>query len=99
MESIYTELALYGSKHECARTDHGFSPISEVCDGTVSLTILFTFVTLRREALVPRLTSRLTGTYVKSLKAPLPLENNDTLKCSSGSFAHTLRYVVNVENC
>ena len=27
------------------------------------------------------------------------LENNDTLKCSSDSFAHTLRYVVNVENC
>ena len=38
MESIYTELALYGSKLECARTDHVFSPISEVCDGTVSLT-------------------------------------------------------------
>ena len=27
------------------------------------------------------------------------LENNDTLKCSSDSFAHTLRYVNNVENC
>ena len=27
------------------------------------------------------------------------LENNDTSKCSSDSFAHTLRYVVNVENC
>ena len=27
------------------------------------------------------------------------LENNDILKCSSHSFAHTLRYVVNVENC
>ena len=26
------------------------------------------------------------------------LENNDTLKCSSANFAHTLRYVVNVEN-
>jgi hypothetical protein len=26
------------------------------------------------------------------------LENNDTLKCSPDSFAHTLRYVVNVEN-
>ena len=37
MESIYTELALYGSKHECARTDNVFFPISEVCDGTVSL--------------------------------------------------------------
>ena len=37
MESIYTELALYGSKNECARTDNVFSPISEVCDGTVSL--------------------------------------------------------------
>ena len=39
MESIYTELALYGSKNECARTDTVFLPISEVCDGTVSLTI------------------------------------------------------------
>ena len=38
MESIYTELALYGSKNECARTDTVLLPISEVCDGTVSLT-------------------------------------------------------------
>ena len=37
MESIFTKLALYGSKNECARTDNVFSPISEVCDGTVSL--------------------------------------------------------------
>ena len=37
MESIYTELALYGSKNEGARTDTVFLPISEVCDGTVSL--------------------------------------------------------------
>jgi hypothetical protein len=37
MKSIYTELALYGSKNECARTDTVFLPISEVCDGTVSL--------------------------------------------------------------
>ena len=29
----------------------------------------------------------------------LQLENNDTLKCSYDSFAHTLIYVVNVENC
>ena len=37
MESIYTKLALYGSKGECARTDNVFFPISEVCDGKVSL--------------------------------------------------------------
>ena len=37
MESIYTRLALYGSKNLCARTDTVFLPISEVCDGTVSL--------------------------------------------------------------
>ena len=36
MESIYTELALCGSKHECARTDTVFFPISEVSKGTVS---------------------------------------------------------------
>ena len=37
MKNIYTELALYGSKNECARTDTIFLPISEVCDGKVSL--------------------------------------------------------------
>ena len=39
MESIYTELALYGSKIECARTDNVFFLISEVFDGTVSLIV------------------------------------------------------------
>ena len=38
MERIYTKLALYGSRNECARTDTVFLPISEVCNGTVSLT-------------------------------------------------------------
>ena len=37
MESIYTELALYGSRNECARTNTVFLPISEVCDGKISL--------------------------------------------------------------
>ena len=37
MESIYTKLALYGRKNECTRTDNVFFPISEVCNGTVSL--------------------------------------------------------------
>ena len=36
MESIYIELALYGIKNECARTDTVFLPISEVCNDTVS---------------------------------------------------------------
>ena len=40
MESIYTELALYGSKNECARTDTVILPIYQVCDGTVSLSII-----------------------------------------------------------
>ena len=35
MESIYTNLALYGSKNECAKTDTVFLLISEVCNGTV----------------------------------------------------------------
>ena len=39
MESIYSELALSGSKNECARTDTVFFPISEVSDGTVSLSM------------------------------------------------------------
>ena len=37
MESICTELALYGSINEFARTDNVFFPISEVCDDKVSL--------------------------------------------------------------
>ena len=37
MESIDTELALCGRKNECARTDAVSFPISEVCDGMVSL--------------------------------------------------------------
>ena len=37
MESIYTRLALSGSKKECARTDNVFPPISEVYDCKVSL--------------------------------------------------------------
>ena len=37
MEIINTVLALYGSKNECARTDNVFMPISEVCNGTISL--------------------------------------------------------------
>ena len=37
MEIIFNELALYGRKNECARTDNVFLPISEVCNGTVSL--------------------------------------------------------------
>ena len=37
MASLYTELALYSSKNDHARTDTVFLPISEVCDGTVSL--------------------------------------------------------------
>ena len=37
MESIYTELALYGNKNECARTGNEFFLISEICDDTVSL--------------------------------------------------------------
>ena len=37
MEIICTELALYCSKNECARTDTVSLHISEVCDGTVSL--------------------------------------------------------------
>ena len=36
-EYIYTELALYVSKNECARTDNVYFPMFEVCDGTVSL--------------------------------------------------------------
>ena len=43
MESIYTELALYGSKNEGARTDTVFLPISKVCNGMVSLGEVYMF--------------------------------------------------------
>ena len=44
MESIYPELALCGSQNECARTDTVFFPISEVSEGTVSLTNLIPLI-------------------------------------------------------
>ena len=37
MESIYSELALFGRTYLCARTDNVFFLISEVSKGTVSL--------------------------------------------------------------
>ena len=46
MESICTDLALYGSKNECSRTDTVFLPISEVCNGTVSLDLGYSTVIL-----------------------------------------------------
>ena len=39
MGNMYTKLALYGTKNEFARTDNVFIPISEVCNGTVSLVV------------------------------------------------------------
>ena len=47
MESIYTELALYGSNNECARSDTVFLPISQVCNGMVSLALLVTTILLK----------------------------------------------------
>ena len=47
MECMYTKLALYGSKNECARTDYVFSPISQVCDGLISL-LRITTINLRQ---------------------------------------------------
>ena len=41
MESIYTELALYGSNNECARADNIYFPISEVCNGMISLMLQY----------------------------------------------------------
>ena len=43
MEGIYTKLALYGIKNECARTECVYLPISEVCHGTVFLRFLHHF--------------------------------------------------------
>ena len=39
MKSMFTGLALCGSKYECARTDNVSFAVSEVCDGTVFLNI------------------------------------------------------------
>ena len=46
MESIYLELALYGSKNECTKTDIVFFPISAVWEGMVSLQILHSALVL-----------------------------------------------------
>ena len=46
MKSIYTELALYDNKKQCARTDTVFLTISEVCNGTVSLIDASMFLSL-----------------------------------------------------
>ena len=43
MKSIYTELALYGSKNESARNDNVLCPISEICNSMVSLKELQVF--------------------------------------------------------
>ena len=51
MESIHTELAHYGSKNECARTDTDFLPISEICDGTVSLFRIFKMYSISMDIL------------------------------------------------
>ena len=42
MESLNPELALYGSKNECARTNIVLLPISEVSTGAVSLRAVYT---------------------------------------------------------
>ena len=52
MESIYTKLALYGRKNESARTDTVFLPMSEVCNGTVSLESLALYCLLRKRPIL-----------------------------------------------
>ena len=41
MEGVYANLALCGGGDECAGTGTVFLPITEVCNGTVSLIYLF----------------------------------------------------------
>ena len=53
MESIYIELALYGSKNECARTDNVYFAISEVCDGMDSLNLFDISNTVANFAIIP----------------------------------------------
>ena len=47
MECIYTELALYSSNNECVRADNVFPPISEICDGTVSLRVVYLLLSMK----------------------------------------------------
>ena len=49
MKSRFTELALYGSTTLCGRTDTVFLPLSQVCDGTVSLILLAFTKTFRNK--------------------------------------------------
>ena len=63
MESIYTDLALYGNKNEFARTNTVFLTISEVCEVTVSFTN-FDILVLASPG----------GKYWQSLFSALPLQ-------------------------
>ena len=70
MESIYTELALYGSRNECTKTDNVFSPISEVCDGTVSLVVVNTMYARTCRGRGGRLSGWLVGEWVPAQQLP-----------------------------
>ena len=70
----------------------------EVCK-TVRPTFQYIFV-LQFRGEGPENLSRICPIVMCFFRTSSPqLENNDTSKCSSDSFAHTLRYVINVENC
>ena len=67
MESTYTDLALYGGKNLCARTDNGFSPISEVFDGMVSLSEMSQTPVGRSKPVLGRVTLHTSSSKQKKL--------------------------------
>ena len=71
MESIYPELALCGSKNECGRTETVFLNLSEVSEGTVSLSEDEAF-------LIKILVPRCAGTFCLSSLLILFLPEHDS---------------------
>ena len=65
MESVYKELALYGSKNLCARTDTVFLPISEVCDGTVYLGFNISLCFFSFNEGISKTSNNIFGSYAK----------------------------------
>ena len=72
MESIYPELALCGSKNECARTDTVFVHLSEVSEGTVSLMLTGKMMGLIMKMVTTIHLTSTTVAVIQTLGTPFP---------------------------
>ena len=88
MESIYSELALCGSKNECARTDTVFVHLSEVSKGTVSLMLTGKMMGLIMKMVTTIHLTSTTVAVIQTLGTPFP--PSATFPCT----LHTLNCIV-----